>query len=441
MNKSLFSIFCFLLQTILLPHISFATDDIAAIWRLPPIADLIEQGLRENKNLHSLREQEKSLRHSVSYAASLDDPKIGFGLLNLPADTYSFDQEPMTQKQIFVSQKFPWFGKLSLKEQKALYQTQIQSLILQSKELELAQQISAAYFDLAFIVKSKTVNEKLTSKVEQILRTVEVSYATGRGLQQDVLQAQVELSKLLNNKIDLDQQQATLTYRLTELLDASQTLSLPSFTDFTLPDLHFSSERISKLAREHNLDLQTKKINMAMAEVDTRLAEKTYWPDMDVRLSYGQRDESQTGVDWADFVSATVTVNLPLWKKNRQDKQIAASKNRAEAAAKSFQNLYDTLPTKTGALLAEIKAGQENYNLFTKGLLLQADQAAKSSLAAYEVGKIEFNSMMTSQIRLLQFELQAQKYLFNTYKKWVELARLIGLHPLAANAVENENTN
>ncbi len=97
-----------------------------------------------------------------------------------------------------------------------------------------------------------------------------------------------------------------------------------------------------------------------------------------------------------------------------------------DAAEKSHRNLLKSLPHQVDALVTEIHDTQENYNLFKEALLLQADQWARSSQSAYEVGSIEFNTMIGAHIRLLRFELQADNYLYDVYKKRAELEEVLG---------------
>ena len=82
------------------------------------MAQLVEEGLAQNKEIQSLEAQVEKLEELVPFAGSLEDPRLGLAVLNLPADTFSFDQEAMTQKQLFISQKVPWFGTLSLRSQR-----------------------------------------------------------------------------------------------------------------------------------------------------------------------------------------------------------------------------------------------------------------------------------------------------------------------------------
>ncbi|MGB5922144.1 MAG: hypothetical protein WBH36_07950, partial [Syntrophobacteria bacterium] len=78
-----------------------------------PLVELIEEGLSQNQEIQSLEAKVQSAEEEVSFAGSLEDPRLGFGVLNLPTDSWEFDEEPMTQKTVFLAQKFPWFGKLS----------------------------------------------------------------------------------------------------------------------------------------------------------------------------------------------------------------------------------------------------------------------------------------------------------------------------------------
>ena len=104
---------------------------------------------------------------------------------------------------------------------------------------------------------------------------------------------------------------------------------------------------------------------------------------------------------------------------------------------KSYRNLLETLPHRVHALATEIRDTQKNYSLYTDALLVQSEQWARSSLAAYEVGKVEFNTMINAQIRMLRVELQAKRYLYNIYQKRAELEETLG-GPLRVGNADNK---
>jgi outer membrane protein TolC len=396
------------------------------IWAPAPLQEIIEEGLAQNKEIQSLEAQVASLKEEISFAGALDDPRLGFAVLNLPVDSWSFKQEPMTQKQIFIAQKVPWFGKLSLRSQKQTLKAVRQQAFLDAKRLELSRQIAAAAYDLAFISKSLEINDRLTDLVSQLLRVTETRYASGEGLQQDVLQAQVELSKLLDEKIVLQRKHRTLQDRINGLLNRDTFVSVELPQNLSFPDLKLSLEVLKEQSLRRNPWLRVKEAEVDQEAVAIELAEKDYWPDMDFKVAYGQRDQDRTGRSLPDFVSASVTLNIPLWQRTRQDKKLGATKKSHEAAMKSYRNFVKSLPYRVDAVVTDIRNTQENYRLYADALVLQAGQWSRSSLAAYEVGKVEFNTMINSQIRLLRVELQAERYLYNIYQKRAELEEILG---------------
>jgi outer membrane protein TolC len=402
------------------------------LWAEPPItasqplAELIEEGLVQNKEIQSLKARVQSLQEEVSFAGSLEDPRLGFGVLNVPTDSWEFDEEPMTQKTIFLAQKFPWFGKLSLKSQRQALMASEQQAMLEAKQLELARKIATAYYELGYIATNLDINERLTEMVSQLLRVAETRYASGEGLQQDVLQAQVELSKLLEEKIDLEKRRRALRDQINELLNREHFMSVTPPMDLGYSDLRLGLQDLKEKSLVNNPWLRVRQAKIAQSEVEVKLAKKDYLPDMDFKVAYGQRDEDRTGRNLPDFFSATVTVNLPVWAKSRQNKKLAASKKGHEAAIKSYRNLAESLPYRVDALVTEINDTQKNYSLYADALLVQSEQWARSALAAYEVGKIEFNTMINSQIRLLRDELRAKRYVYTIYQKLAELEETIG---------------
>jgi len=396
------------------------------IWASPPLRQLIEEGIAHNKEIKSLEDEVEGLKKEIPFAGSLEDPRLGFAILNLPTDTFDFDQEAMTQKQIFIAQKFPWFGKLDLKTQRATLKAVRQKAILEAKRLELARKIAVAYYELGFVATSLEINARLADIVSQLLGVAETRYATGRGLQQDVLQAQVELSKLLDEKITLQRTHHTLEDRINELLNRPSFIAVLPLKNVSYPDLQLKVKQLQYKALKENPQFRVRQAQIDIAAKDIELARKDYWPDMDVKLAYGQRDEDRTGRDLPDLVSGSVTMNIPLWQHRRQNSKLAAAKKRHQAAINFYRNLVESLPHKVDALVTEIRDTQKNYRLFNEALLLQAGQWASSSLSAYEVGKLEFNTMINARIRLLRFELQTSNFMFKIYQKRAELEEVLG---------------
>ncbi len=409
------------------------------IWAPAPLNALIEEGLSNNQSIRSLKSQIEALNALESVAGALQNPRIGIGLLNLPVDSFRFDQEPMTQKQISVSQKFPWFGKLDLKSQRAALTTGQKKIMLIAEELALSKKIADAWYDLGFVSKSQEINLRLIQMVQRILRSAESRYASGYGLQQNIFQAQVELSQLADEKITLKKKRRVTEDRINELLnrESFESIKAPSQLEIPNPGMgikmtpktgtDISIPTLQNIARTHNPVLKAKEIEILKEQTNIGLARKDYMPDFDMKLAYGQRDENKAGQNRDDFFTAVVVVDIPLWKNSRQDKNLTAATASRRAAEQSYQNLHESLNHQVDALATEWQELQENFKLYTDSLLPQAGQWARAAKNAYEVDKVEFDTMIDAQIRLLKFELQAEKYLFDIYKKRAELESVIGM--------------
>jgi hypothetical protein len=113
MNRLLLSGIVFL--SFILPNKALGET---VIWAPSPLERIINEGLEQNQGVQSLQAQVEASRELIPFAGSMEDLRLGVGVLNLPTDSFDFNQEPMTQKQVFVAQKIPWFGKLDLRSQR-----------------------------------------------------------------------------------------------------------------------------------------------------------------------------------------------------------------------------------------------------------------------------------------------------------------------------------
>jgi outer membrane protein, heavy metal efflux system len=402
------------------------TKETAPLTAPPALAALVAEGLANNQQLQSQRSEVDALREAVPAAGALDDPRLGLALLNLPVDTWRFNQEPMTQRQVRIAQKLPWFGKLDLKTQKAVLAAKIAEARWQGERLALARKIVSAYFDLALAVRGDQINGQLMDLVQQLMQSTESRYASGMGLQQDVLQAQVELSRLTDEQNDLADRRRTQNRKLNALLNRPEFQAVTPVVAVPVPTMNFDIQRLQSMALSRNPEIVARGLAIERAAVGVDLARKAFYPDFDVSLSYGYREDDRLGTDRPDFFSAGVNLNIPLYQHRKQTPLLEAAAKSRQAAAEVLRDLQLTLPHRIETVNSAIQRLQSSYHLYTSTLLLQAGQWADSAQSAYEVDKLEFNSMINAQMQVLRLQLQADTYLYRLYQKRAELEELIG---------------
>lgn len=394
----------------------------------PELELLIEEALNNNHEIKSIVETIESFNDKGAFQGSLADPKLGFALQNLPAESLSLDQEAMTQKQVFVSQKFPWPGKRKLKTMQSSLEAERQMFLLKEKKLKTARNIAEAYYNLGLVSESIKLNYELTQLIENLLNVASAKYSSGRGLQQDIFKAQVELSKFTDEKIQLRKQYRVIENKINALLnrDNYKKITPPSGSDIDLYSFEMKTEYFKTLANKNNPTLGALNSEIEKKNAMTLLAKKSQYPDFDIKLAYGQRDDDQSGRGRDDFISFSTALNIPLWKHSRQDKDIMSKKASERASINRYKNFEKILPHRVEATIVEIKEMIQSYKLYKKRLIPQSIQWAQSAVSDYEVGKTDFGMMINARIQPLKFELKAKKYLFEILKKRAELEELTG---------------
>jgi cobalt-zinc-cadmium efflux system outer membrane protein len=388
---------------------------------------LLQELVNNNKELQAMAGRARALRIQAPAASALPDPVVGFGLVNVPIDSFSLDSEAMTQKQVFVAQKIPWLSSLSLEEQKAQLQALEAETRVLSLQLSLKSQLARTWYDLAFLSRRLALNYQLQEIVTQSMRVAESRYGTGIGGQQDILLAQVKLTDLLEEQSTLVSQEAALRAKLGGLLNRPDPFA--ETVTFSRGELSGESavDVLIETALQHNPELQARQIALQQAQTDVSLAEKAYMPDFDLRLTYGQREDNpSTGEDRPDFLSATVALSVPIYQTRKQDNRLAAAKVRKEAAGQAIMAYHAILTNEIHRLVSELQGIRSSYELLQKPLLVQVDNLEDASLAAYSTGKLSFEVMLQARMRVLQTGLAIDRLQTEYSKKLAELHELTG---------------
>ncbi len=392
----------------------------------PDLGRLITEGLANNQSIQALEAEVKALGERIESSGALPDPKVGIAALNMPADSFRFDEEAMTQKQIAVEQTVPWLSKLDLKSETVAQNARIKAAELASARLSLARDIAEAYYEIGYVAQSQEINTKLMEMVRRIRRDAENNYAVGKGLQQNVFQADVELSRLRDEAIMLENRRKTLADRINALLNREAYRPVDPPAEVPQPDFNLNISQLKQAAFSANPELEGLKSGTDRARAEIKLAEKEYFPDFNFRLAYGQRDEDFTGRDLPDFFTAAVMLDVPLWHRTKQSKEVAAASHQLRSAENRYTDLRRRLPHQINTLISEIEDTRQRYQLYHDELIPQAEQWARSALDAYEVGKVPFDTMIDARIRLLRYERDASRLKFTIYQKRAALEALVG---------------
>lgn len=374
------------------------------------LAEARARALAENPGLAEMQLRYEALAQVAPQMASLPDPVVSLNAMNLPWDSFDRNREPMTQVQLGVSQMFPFPGKLGLREDIALFEARAAQHSVAEMRLKLDRNVSVTWWEIYFLDRALETVQQNLSLLRQFVKVARKKYEVGNGLQQDVLLAQLELSKLKDQDIRLrslrEQQLIQLNVLMGDSPDAPQQLPV----SVSPPGAVIATE--SSLYQRALSDRPVLGARSAMIEASEsrlQLAEKDFYPDFKVGVLYGNRKDDLEGNPRKDFLSVMFSVNVPLYAGRKQSsavQQRSLELSRSRYALTDERNLVMSV---ISVALTDYQRASEQAALFGNGIIPQAQQTVESMLAGYQVDEVDFLNLVRSQVTLFNYQLQNWK--------------------------------
>ena len=378
--------------------------------------------------LQAQKSRAKALAFKPEQAGSLPDPVVSLGAISFPVDTWKRGQENMTQLQVGISQALPFPGKLGLLEDAARFTAKAGQEDVAELKLQLISQVQVHWWNLYYLDKALDIVEKNKDLLRQFIKIAETKYKTGKGLQQDVLLAQLELSKILDSQMQWQSMRQSEQARLNALLnrDVSQEIVLPEQVDETLQPLSDKSAWM-QMAKQYRPLLQQKLWLIDAKKTAVLAAEKSFYPDFKLSASYGMRAANpDTGVNRADLASLSLSLNIPFG--DTQEAQLGQYKAEALQAEFAYADALAQVEAEVAVALSNYQRARQQASLFKQGIIPQAEQTVASMLAAYQVNKVDFLNLVRTQITLYNYETQYWQVLAQAKQSLARLDAAVGKH-------------
>ena len=388
------------------------------------LGPLIEEGVQNNPEILASRQKWQAYKERVPQAGALEDPMVGFGVVNLPTN-FSFRDEDMTMKEFSISQKIPFPGKRSLMKGMAVKEAEAVSSEVEETINRIVKEIKIAYYDLSHIYRAIEVTERNKKLLEDLARIAETRYSVGEGIQLDLLKAQVEVSKMVDELIMLNQKEKALEARLKALLNRPPATPMGSPEEVQFRKLPFSHEELYTMALESNPTLQAMKKMVEAKEKAHTLAKWEYLPDFNFIFAYGQRDNSPT-MERRDMLTGMVEVNIPLYFYWKQSRKVSEARAEALSLEARYQAMRNEIQYMISDMTSMIARGERQLELYQTGIIPQASLQINSAMSAYRVNKANFMTLLDSQMTLYKYELEYHQALTEYEKNVANLEAVVG---------------
>ena len=428
----------FIFAMILISFIVESSGVLASDVKFLGLSDAIKMAQKKDPWLKGDLHRQQALESLSIAAAELPDPMLSLSFQNLPVDTFDFGQEPMTQFKLSLSQQFPRGDSRSLRKRRLEWQANQHPHLRVDRRARLSVIVSELWFDVYLAQQSIKLIETDRYLFEQLVDITQASYtsALGNTRQQDIVRAQLELTRLEDRLISLELTRAVTRRKLSEwvnevgddmpgtnlsalrLPDELPTVTLTSEKLFKLSGPDSSAAYLKHFANHPGILAIVNKIRASDSEV--ALAREQYKPAWSINASYAYKDSvDPTGQSRPDLFSIGVSLYMPLFVGKRQDKNLEAAISRREA-----------VKTERWLLIRNIIASYESHRarliwldrrraLYRSQLLPQALVQMEASLNAYTNDSGDFPDVvrsridqLNSRIEMLEIEVERRKTMF-----------------------------
>jgi len=402
---------------------------------------LVNEALSNNPELAAAKARWEQATYKSPQVGSLMDPILSFALSSYPNDSLSSREAAMTGNEIKLAQAFPFPGKLTNRSALAKEQARWFDSVYQDQHFQIARKVKDAWYRFYFNGQAIAVTERNLLLVDDIIRLTEVRYETGSGLQLDVLKAQLQRSKIMERLMSLRQQSIALQGELNRLL------SRPSGGTYGVPETLELADAEQSLKTFQDAAAEKRPMNSAYQSLiqryryQNRLAELDDYPDMTLFASWRFRDDDLPD-GGTDFISTGISINLPVYhdKRRAAKAEAMAAVRMAERQAEGFRNSVSESIQNAYARMQETRQQTE---LYRDGIIPQTSQSFQSALSSYQVGKLEFISLLDALMTTYKAEMDYYRISSDYMRSlaWLEAESTLPLIGLPMQSFEQQTSD
>ncbi len=344
-----------------------------------------------------LEQRAQALEDRAVADSQLPDPVFSTRIQSIPLSSFDINREGMTQLALGVRQAFPKGKTRSLSREKRLAEALTERENKELRNSEIALQTRMFWLELFYWKRARTVTERTLIKVEELGKVTEFNYASGRGGAQNVLRVDLEVSLLQTRLVELDRKADMARADLTRMIGIANAARALPVTLPILPSLSSASQMQKQLAQHPSIKMFDAQLQARDRSVD--IANEQYKPSFSVDAAYGMRDSR------SDFGSIGISYSIPLFKKNRQDRVVSATKHLRSATRLARDAQLLELNRQLGRTFADWTRLEQRIALYETEVMDRARQTSKATIISYQNEIADFAEMVRAELAELDIEL------------------------------------
>ena len=373
-----------------------------------PVSTLLDEAAQRNPDILAARRAWQAATQVPSQVSTMPDPQVTVQHVSVgsPRPFAGYSNSDFAYIGIGVSQDLPFPGKLKLKGEAAGRDAAIARDKFESVSRSIFQQVKEAYLQIAYIQQTLGVLERNDRLLEQIEKVADARYRVGQGSQQDVLKAQLERTKLQREFVHHHQVIDTQQALLRKLLNRSA--ESPDITTETLVETPLTASVHDLLAkvRTETPDVTGQKEMVNRQSLQVEMARKDRYPDFSVQYMW-----QHTAEQFRDYYMVSVSARIPIYRRRKLNPEMTQAVEELNRSRREYESQVQSAFFEVRNQYIAAQTASQMLKIYREGLIPQALATYQSGLAAYQTGRLDFESLLSNFMDVLNFDEEYWKAL------------------------------
>jgi outer membrane protein, heavy metal efflux system len=388
-----------------------------------PLNSLVEEALRNNREILAAQKRAEAARQRPAQASSLPEPMVSLGYTSVggPWPGAGLGREVSSNAGLMISQEAPFPGKRKLRGEIAAKEAGAEFQQYLEVRLSVEARLRQAYHELHHARVGIEFVRRYQGLLETIIKISEARYSVGRAMQQDIFKAQTQLAVFEAQLLRYQRDATGKEIEINALLNRPQNGHIDTPEDMTAGELPATLEEMLAHARTQSPMLARERANVEGAQLSTNLARKEYYPDYVVSGGYF----NQGGM--APMWQFRVDFKLPAYFWGKQRAMVNEKAAELSAARRDYESVGVSVEARIRDDYAAAQTARKLVDLYQKAAIPEAQLALESSRAGYETGTLDFLSVFSNFMSVVDYEMMYHEEVMRFHVALARLGEMTGM--------------
>lgn len=388
------------------------------------LAALLDEAAHRNPDIAVALSAWQGSTEISSQVSTLPDPQVTVQQVAVgsPRPFAEFSNSEFAYLGFGVSQDIPWPGKLRLRAEAADRDAAVSKQKFEAVRRDVFEQISAAYFQIGYLQKTLSVLDRDQALLDQMEKIAEARYRLGQGIQQEVLKAQLEKTKVLNEIAHhhglMDSQQAVLKKLLNQAPGGADITA----DEITEAPLNYTADELMARVRTENPDVLGQQEMVRKQSLGVEIARKDRYPDFNVQYMW-----QHTAEQFRDYYMLTFSARLPIYRKRKLDPELTQAVDELNRSQRDYESHVQQAFFDVRDQVISVDTASQMLKIYREGLIPQAMATFRAGLAAYQTGNQDFETLLSAFRDVLGFDEEYWKTLADRETALARIEQVAGV--------------